>query len=141
MRVKDLDSSILLIEDNPADVFLLKEALRAHAVRFSLRWFCDSEQAIVHIDGIDSSQAPPDLILLDLHLPKIDGKEVLAHIRRNPWLDRTPVAVLTSSDSPDDRRETARLGANCYIRKPPTLDEFLRVGGIIKDLLAAPAAG
>ena len=132
---------ILLIEDNPADVFLIKEALRTHGIEYLLQWLSDGEQAVNHIECMNEFSSTPELILLDLNLPKLDGKEVLAYIRRNPWLTRTPVAVLTSSDSPHDRLETARLGATCYIRKPPTLDEFLTVGAMIRNLLAStPAA-
>jgi CheY-like chemotaxis protein len=130
-----VDPIILLIEDNPADAFLIREALRTHAVVCQLRWFSDSEEAVIHIEHFGPSQTPPDLVLLDLHLPKLDGKEVLGHIRRNPWLAQTPVAVLTSSDSPLDRREMARLGATCMLRKPATLDEFLGLGGTFKGLL------
>ena len=126
---------ILLIEDNPADVFLIKEALRTHGIDYRLQWFSDGEEALNHIETLNEFSIPPELILLDLNLPKVDGKEVLAYIRRNPRLVNTPVAVLTSSDSPHDRRETASLGATCYIKKPPTLDEFLTVGAMIRDLL------
>jgi chemotaxis family two-component system response regulator Rcp1 len=130
---------VLLIEDNPADVFLIKEALRRHGIQFNLEWFADGEQAVLHIEGIGSESPTPDVILLDLNLPKIDGKEVLGRIRCNPHFARTPVAILTSSDSPLDRRETARLGASIYIKKPPTLDEFMEVGGTIRELLEGAA--
>lgn len=132
---------ILLIEDNPADVFLIKEALRSHDVRFELDWVRDGEEAVARLAKIGSSLTVPDLVLLDLNLPKVDGKEILARIRRNPALAQTIVAILTSSDSPHDRRETADLGANCYIKKPPTLDEFLDVGRTIKNLIAENPVG
>ena len=128
-------SRILLVEDNPADVFLIKEAMRSHGIPFDLQWFADGEDAVAHIEHMDPAGKVPDAILLDLNLPKLDGKEVLARIRKNMRLAQVPVAILTSSDSPHDRREAARLGASIYIRKPPTLDEFLDVGSTIKDLL------
>jgi chemotaxis family two-component system response regulator Rcp1 len=131
---------ILLVEDNPADVFLIKEAMRTHGIPFDLEWFADGEDAVAHIDGLSPSASIPDAILLDLNLPKLDGKEVLGRIRQNARLKFVPVAILTSSDSPHDRRETARLGASIYIKKPPTLDEFLDVGGAIKDLLEGTVA-
>ncbi len=131
---------IVLVEDNPADVFLIKEALRTHHIPFQLRWFSDGEGAVSYVDELQRKSAIPDLILLDLNLPRLDGKEVLSRIRGNPQLVNVPVAILTSSDSPHDRRETTKLGANCYIRKPPTLDAFLRVGSTIKELLASSAA-
>lgn len=134
------DILIMLVEDNPADVFLIKEALRSHGVPFRLRWFPDGEGAVSYTDELQRHSDIPDLILLDLNLPRLNGKEVLTRIRMNPNLAQVPVAILTSSDSAQDRRETARLGANCYIRKPPTLDEFLGVGGTIKELLAGTAA-
>lgn len=131
----DRPFKILLVEDNPADVFLIEEALRTHDVTFDLTWFNDGEQAIEMLQSTDHS-AVPDMVLLDLNLPKVDGKEVLAQIRGMSSFENTPVAILTSSDSPRDREETKRLGASCYIKKPPTLDEFLAVGGIIKSMLS-----
>jgi DNA-binding response OmpR family regulator len=94
----------------------------------------------MHIDQLGPGRERPHVILLDLNLPKMDGKEVLGRIRNNPQLAQTPVAILTSSDSPRDRRETAELGASIYIRKPPTLDEFMGAGGTIKNLLESTAA-
>jgi DNA-binding response OmpR family regulator len=126
---------ILLIEDNPADVFLIKEAMRAHNIDFELQWLSDGEEALGHIERHEAATRLPALILLDLNLPKVDGKELLSRIRRNRYLASTPVVILTSSDSPHDRKETASLGASCYIKKPPTLDEFLSVGSTIKMLL------
>lgn len=115
----------------------MKEALRTHGIDFELSWLSDGEEAVGHLATLLTCTAAPQLILLDLNLPKVDGKEVLSRIRSNPNLAGTKVAILTSSDSAHDRRDTASLGANCYIKKPPTLDEFLRVGGTIKELLAA----
>lgn len=126
---------MLLIEDNPADVFLVKEALRTHSVKFDMNWISDGEQALRAIDRV-APAAPPDIVVLDLNLPKVDGKRLLAHIRRNSIFNRTPVLILTSSDSPADRREAAELGATCYIQKPPTLNEFLALGGAIKEVAA-----
>jgi DNA-binding response OmpR family regulator len=126
---------ILLIEDNPADVFLIKEALRTHGIRYNLDWVSDGEMAAIQVEKVAQTGRAPHLILLDLNLPKVDGKELLARIRRNASLTGTLVVVLTSSDSPNDRRETSDLGADWYIKKPPTLDEFLGVGGTIRDLL------
>jgi len=122
------------VEDNPADVYLIEEALRTHGVECDMKWLRDGEQALTWL--ADNGDACPDLVLLDLNLPRVDGKEVLARIRRTPRLSATRVAIMTSSDSPQDRREMADLGADCYIKKPPTLDEFLEVGNTIKNLLA-----
>jgi CheY-like chemotaxis protein len=132
---------ILVIEDNPADVYLVQEALRTHRVAFDLHWIPDGEQAAHYIETFDAAAPPPNLVLLDLNLPKVDGKDLLVKIRQNAHLRSTPVAIFTSSDSPADRYETAELGATCYIKKPPTLDEFLAVGGLIKQLAAPADAG
>lgn len=130
---------IVLVEDNPADVFLIEEALRAHGFQFDLRWIADGEQAVGALPSIAEGECP-DLFLLDLNLPRVDGKEVLTRIRQTPAFASAKVAILTSSDSPADRRETELLGADCYIQKPPTLDEFMQIGGIIQELLGREAA-
>ncbi len=131
---------ILLVEDNPADVYLIEEALRTHSIDFKLRWIADGEQALTTFQSDSNFDGDnlPDLILLDLNLPRVDGKEILSRIRQVGDLDHTRVAVLTSSDSPSDRRDAETLGADCYIKKPPTLDEFLAIGAVIKDLVASP---
>jgi len=126
---------ILLVEDNPADVYLVEEALRTHGIHYEMKWLRDGEQALALLG--QSEFGLPDLVLLDLNLPRVDGKEVLARILQRPELAGVPVAIMTSSDSPQDRREMAELGASCYIKKPPTLDAFLEVGGVIKSLLAS----
>jgi CheY-like chemotaxis protein len=126
---------ILVIEDNPADVYLLEEALRANDVDFNLEWIADGEQALTRLSRVPDG-AEPALVLVDLNLPRVDGKELLSAIRQTPAFRDTLVAVLTSSDSPADRRDTEALGANCYIKKPPTLDEFLSIGRVIKELIS-----
>ena len=124
---------ILLAEDNPADVYLIEEALREHQVPFQITVAEDGEAAIAMIVA---GEVHPDLILLDLNMPKRSGGEVLTHLRAQPHCRTTPVIVLTSSDSPADREEALRLGATSYIRKPTGLDEFLQIGAAIKQLLA-----
>ena len=115
---------ILLAEDNPADVYLIEEALREHKVPFRITVAEDGEAAMAMVA---SGEVQPDLILLDLNMPKRSGGEVLTHIRAQPHCRTTPVIVLTSSDSPADREEALRLGATSYIRKPTGLDEFLQI--------------
>jgi two-component system, chemotaxis family, response regulator Rcp1 len=123
---------ILLAEDNPADVYLIEEALREHQVPFDITVAEDGEAAIAMIIG---GKVKPDLVLLDLNMPKRSGGEVLTHLREQPHCRTLPVIVLTSSDSPSDREEALRLGATSYIRKPTGLDEFLQIGAAIKQLL------
>jgi len=119
---------ILLAEDNPADVYLIEEALREHGVTFQLAVAQDGEQAIAMVS---KSALNFDIVLLDLNMPKRDGSEVLEILRGTS----TPVIVLTSSDSPVDRTEAMRLGATRYIRKPTGLDDFLAIGATIKEIV------
>ena len=123
---------ILVAEDNPADVYLIEEALREHQVPFELTVAEDGETAITMIV---SGKVNPDLVLLDLNMPKRSGGEVLTRLREQPHCRTLPIIVLTSSDSPADREEVLRLGATSYLRKPTALDEFLQIGAAIKKLL------
>ncbi len=133
---------ILLAEDNPADVFLLERALNKHLLDFELRVFADGEKAVRFIDAVDAddSTAPPALILADLNLPKKGGLELLQFVRKSKRSGRVPFLILTSSDSPVDREETARFGATGYFCKPSSLAEFMEIGRIIKEALAAKPA-
>ena len=124
---------ILLAEDNPADVYLIEEALREHGVPYQITLAKDGEAAIAMITAGD---VQPTLIMLDLNMPKRGGGEVLTRLRQDPRCATVPVVVLTSSDSPADREEVMRLGATSYIRKPTGLDEFLTIGATIKQLVA-----
>jgi CheY-like chemotaxis protein len=123
---------ILIAEDNPADVYLIEEALREHQVPFTMTIAEDGEAAM---DMIAAGQVRPDLILLDLNMPKRSGGEVLARLRQDKNCQKVPVIVLTSSDSPADREEILSLGATSYIRKPTGLDEFLEIGAAIKRIV------
>lgn len=124
---------ILLAEDNPADVYLIEEALREHQVEFEITVAEDGETAM---SMMSDGRSSPDIVLLDLNMPKRSGGEVLDRIRQHSGKD-IPVIILTSSDSPSDREEALRLGATCYIRKPTGLDEFLKIGATIKELVGA----
>ncbi|MBC7927168.1 MAG: response regulator [Bryobacteraceae bacterium] len=122
---------IFLAEDNPADVYLLREALGVeNDSEIELVVAHDGEEAMdfVHRRGKFGSLAKPDLIVLDLNLPKSDGSDILRCIRESTELREIPVVVLTSSDSPRDRAAAARLGADGYITKPSDLDAFLSLG-------------
>ena len=94
--------------------------------------------AVDYIDNIceGSGSHRPDLVLIDLNLPKVDGLQVLAHLRNHPLCGSTPVVIVTSSDAPRDRERATRLGAALYFRKPSEFDEFMQLGAIVKDALA-----
>ena len=131
---------ILLVEDNPSDVFLLRTAMVKAGLHFDLMVIADGAEALAHVDRMcrDGTMTCPDVILLDLNLPKYDGLEVLRHIRRSPALAGVPVAIYTSSDSPADRLASDRLGVSRYIVKPSQLKELASVAGIVDQLGRAP---
>jgi CheY-like chemotaxis protein len=120
---------ILLIEDNPGDVRLTKEVLKEGKVRNNLQVVGDGVEAMAYLRRESNfAMAPrPDLILLDLNLPKKDGREVLQEIKADQQLKRIPVVVLTTSDADEDILKSYDLCANCYITKPVDLDQFIRV--------------
>jgi chemotaxis family two-component system response regulator Rcp1 len=130
--------SILLIEDNPADVFLVEEAIKAEDLSYCLTHAADGERAILLLRQLedDESLPCPALVLLDLNLPRKSGDEVLERLRASERCKNIPVIVLTSSDSASDREKAQRLGANAYFRKPSDLDEFLKLGAVVKKILA-----
>jgi two-component system, chemotaxis family, response regulator Rcp1 len=122
-------ATILLIEDNPGDVRLMREALRSNGMSKDLSVVEDGEQAIWFLNrsGPFSNAPRPDLIFLDLNLPRKDGREVLAEIKANEDLRRIPVIVLTTSESDTDVKKAYELYATCYVKKPADLDEYLSV--------------
>ena len=127
---------ILLVEDNEGDVRLTREALNEAKVRNNLAVVRDGEEALNYLrrPGAEGIEPPrPDLILLDLNLPKKDGREVLAELKSDPRLRRLPVVVLTTSSSEKDILESYDLHANCYITKPVDLDQFINVVTHIED--------
>ncbi|HYZ86955.1 MAG TPA: response regulator [Bryobacteraceae bacterium] len=131
---------IALVEDNPGDVYLIQEALREKGIAYNLELFQDAE-AILSKMKVAADEPRPDLILLDLNLPKIEGLDVLRSLRATPGLDRVPIGILTSSQSPYDQAKAQAAGADRYIQKPTSLDEFLTgVGGAIVELLQTPRA-
>ena len=133
-------AAILLVEDNPADLFLIRQALVLNEVESQIFVASDGDEALRLIHDIDSGELPcPDLIVLDVNLPKVSGFRVLERLRASPKCHPRPVAILTSSDSPTDREEAARLGASRYIRKPTQLDQFMQIGRDLKELLLGPA--
>ncbi len=121
---------ILIVEDNEGDVLLVKEALREHSIEFDIKHLSDGEQALAYLSNRVrfSGSNVPDLVLLDLNLPKRDGWEVLQVLRRSPDLNRTPVIILSSSNAPEDVQRAAGLESLIYIRKPTNLEDFLAIG-------------
>jgi CheY-like chemotaxis protein len=122
---------ILLIEDSPADVRLMLEALAEAKLRNIVRVAEDGETAMELLRRPATRQ--PDLILLDLNLPGMDGREVLQEIKADPELAIIPVVVLTTSNADEDVLRAYRLHTNCYITKPANFDQFVRVVHSIQD--------
>lgn len=120
---------ILLVEDNPGDVRLTQEALKEGKVRNHLYVVFDGIEALafLHREGDYTNSVRPDLILLDLNLPRMDGRELLAEIKDDDDLKRIPVVILTTSKAEEDVVKTYNLHANCYITKPVDLDQFITV--------------
>jgi CheY-like chemotaxis protein len=120
---------ILLVEDNPGDVELTEEALNGGKVRNRLHVVTDGVEAMAFLrrEGKYADAPTPDLILLDLNLPRKDGREVLAEIKADPHLGRIPVVVLTTSEAERDVLQTYELHANCFVTKPVDLHQFLEV--------------
>jgi CheY-like chemotaxis protein len=128
---------ILLAEDNPADVDLIREALREHRVECTVRVAADGQDVLRIISGEGERATRFGLIILDLNLPRHDGIEILKQLRESSWLAHVPVVVFTSSDSPKDRNMATSLGATRCLRKPSNLDQFLALGSVFKELLKA----
>jgi CheY-like chemotaxis protein len=128
---------ILLIEDSSADVYIVRESLTKHLKDFDLQVVNDGEMAFKWIEAadLDPSVPCPSLMLLDLNLPKRSGQEILRRMRQSPRCGTVPIVILTSSDSPADRAETAKLGATAYFRKPPDLEEFMQIGMVVGRVL------
>lgn len=126
---------ILLVEDNPADIRLTAELLKRAKILNQLSVVEDGEEAVAFLykEGEYAEAARPDLILLDLNLPRMSGTEVLAHIKRDPHLRRTPVVILTASKAEQDIVKSYDLNANAYVIKPINLDQFIEVIKSIED--------
>jgi len=126
------------VEDNSTDVFLVKEALTAHRVNVQLVVLEDGEEAMDLFSRLDADEgvACPDMILLDLNIPKADGFKVLQSIRSSTRSSDVPVVITTSSAALADRMKAAELGATAYFQKPTGYDAFLKLGEMIQRLLS-----
>ena len=128
---------IILVEDAEPDVLLVREALEQSGLEFELLVFDDGEQGVAFIENMDrdASLVRPNLFLLDLNLPKKTGGQILERVRQSPRCGQVPVVILTSSDSQKDKTQAADLKATGYFRKPSRLDEFMKLGPYVRDLL------
>lgn len=128
-------ADFLLVEDNPGDVRLTQEALKSHKVQNNLHVATDGEEALAFLrrQGKYANAPRPDIILLDLNLPRKDGREVLAEIKSDSNLKAIPVVIITSSEAEQDVVKSYSLNANCYITKPVNLDQFIKVVQSIND--------
>jgi len=126
---------VLLVEDSPGDVRLTQEAFRDANPSIRLHVATDGVEAMTFLrrEGIHANAPRPDLILLDLNLPKMDGREVLAHIKEDDNLKTIPTVILTTSDAEADIVKSYQLQANCYLSKPVQLDVFESLVGSIND--------
>jgi chemotaxis family two-component system response regulator Rcp1 len=124
---------VLLVEDSPGDVRLTQEAFRDADTSIELHVATDGVEAMAYLrrEGIHVNAPRPDFILLDLNLPKMDGREVLAHIKENEDLKTIPTVILTTSDAEADIMISYQLRANCYLSKPVQLEEF---EGLVKSI-------
>ena len=129
MKESSQPIEILMVEDNPSDVRLTIEAFKDAKVLNNMSVATDGEDALKFLkrEGPYKDAPRPDLILLDLNLPKMNGKEVLGEIKRDPDLKRIPVVVLTTSDNEQDVRGAYDLHVNAYVRKPVDLDQFIKI--------------
>ena len=127
--------SILLVEDNPADVRLTQEGLKRAKVLNRLNVVEDGEEALAFLrrEGSYADAPRPDLIFLDLNLPRMDGRQFLAEIKKDPVLNHIPVVVLTSSDADEDVLKAYKLQASCYVKKPVLFQEFLKTIKLIDE--------
>jgi CheY-like chemotaxis protein len=138
---------ILLIEDNPGDVRLTQEAFKDARIDSRLRVAQNGEDAIAYLrrEGKFQEAARPDIILLDLNLPRLSGREVLAIIKSDDQFKHIPVVVLTTSENEDDILSSYQLHANCYITKPVDLNRFIAIINTINEfwftVVRLPTAG
>lgn len=136
--MEDSRFRVVIVEDNEADVFLIQTILENARLPVELQVCSDGAGVFELIGNIDAGKArSPDLLLLDLNLPRHNGEEILTRFRQSGNCALAPVIVITSSDSPEDRQRAAALNA-IYFRKPADFEEFMKLGDIIRNVLAGP---
>jgi two-component system, chemotaxis family, response regulator Rcp1 len=134
---KEQTFQILLVEDNPGDIYLFRQALKGAGLNFELTVIEDGAEALAFAkrDGKYAGSPVPDLAVLDVNLPKIQGTEVLGAMRQNEELAHVPVALMTSSATPGDQAMSKEFNVTRYIMKPLDLEDFLQIGKVLKQLL------
>ena len=134
---------ILLVEDNPADAGLVRQALDEHRLEYTLHIISDGEQAIKFLNMLDRNANAPqlDLLVLDMHLPKRNGEEILKRLRSTERYAQTPVIVMTGGDSRSLEEKAIKHAAISFFRKPSRLYEFMQLGSIIENVLRTRTAG
>jgi len=132
-------AKILLAEDNPGDVFLVRRALAMHHIDSEMTVMGDGETALGFIEGADAGDVTwrPDVMLVDLNLPRAPGTSVLERLQKSPRLSKIPVVVVTSSGAASDRNAARRFGATEYFQKPIDLAGFMELGDVVRKLLDA----
>ncbi|MEO8098730.1 MAG: response regulator [Acidobacteriota bacterium] len=130
-------TKILLVEDNPGDVELLQRALEGAHLDFDMAVIDDGEEALARVyrQGKHANSNRPDLAILDLNLPKVEGRQILAAMRASEEFASVPIVVLTSSSSSRERAQIEDFGITRHITKPHDLDEFMKIGFELKELL------
>jgi CheY-like chemotaxis protein len=130
---------VLLVEDDPGDVLMTQEAFADYKVANRLSVVSDGESAMAYLrkEGEYADAVTPDLVLLDLNLPRMDGREVLAELKADPELRRVPVVVLTTSDAEEDIMRSYNLHANAYVTKPVDFERFINVVRQIDDFFVS----
>jgi chemotaxis family two-component system response regulator Rcp1 len=129
---------VLIVEDNESDVFLIQEALEAAKLPVAIHVVRDGEQAVrfFELADADGNVPCPALVILDINLPRKQGGEVLKYMRTTRRCGKAVVIAVSTSDSLRDREQMTNLGANGYFRKPSEYDEFMKLGGLVRQLLA-----
>jgi CheY-like chemotaxis protein len=129
---------ILLTEENPGDVLLVAAALEEHHIEHELKVAHDGDEALAFFAHMGEPDSPPcpDLMLLDLNLPRLNGFEILTEFRKHPLCARTPVIVVSSSDTTTERRRMAELGVVLYFQKPGDLDAYMELGALVRATMA-----
>jgi CheY-like chemotaxis protein len=126
---------VLLVEDDPGDVLMTQEAFKDYKIANNLNVVTNGEDALAYLrqEGRFAGAVLPDLVLLDLNLPRRDGREVLREVKSDPQLRRIPVVVLTTSDAEDDVLASYNLHANAYVRKPVDFEQFVSAVRAVDD--------